>query len=95
MFKTNMSLGDYLQKAGGPTKTADKKSIYVVKANGEVLASAQSNGLFNNFNDTVLMPGDTIVVPEDLERVPGWKVFKDVTEVVFKIAAIIGLIAAI
>ena len=95
MFKTNMNLGDYLQKAGGPTKTADKKSIYVVKANGEVLASAQSNGLFNNFNDTVLMPGDTIVVPEDLERVPGWKVFKDVTEVVFKIAATIGIIAAI
>ena len=95
MFKTNMTLGDYLQKAGGPTKTADKKSIYVVKANGEVLASAQSNGLFNNFNDTVLMPGDTIVVPEDLERVPGWKVFKDVTEVVFKIAATIGIIAAI
>jgi hypothetical protein len=34
-------------------------------------------------------------VPEDLERVPGWKVFKDVTEVVFKIAATIGIIAAI
>ncbi len=95
MFKTNMNLGDYLQKAGGPTKTADKKSIYVVKANGEVLASAQTKGLFNNFNDTVLMPGDTIVVPEDLERVPGWKVFKDVTEVVFKIAATIGIVAAI
>ena len=95
MFNTNETLNDYLQKAGGPTKTADKGSMYVVKANGEVLASAQTKGMFNSFNDTVLMPGDTIVVPEDLERVPGWKVFKDVTEVIFKIAATVGIVAAI
>ena len=95
MFNTNETLKDYLQKAGGPTKTADKGSMYVVKANGEVLASAQTSGLFNSFNDTVLMPGDTIVVPEDLERVPGWKIFKDVTEIIFKIAATVGIVAAI
>ena len=95
MFETNMNLEDYLQKAGGPTKTADKDSIYVVKANGEVIASAQTKRMFSNFYDTALMPGDTIVVPEDLERVPGWKVFSDVTEIVFKIAAIVGIVAAI
>jgi len=95
MYKANMNVGDYLQKAGGPTKTADEKAIYVVKANGEILASAQSRGLFNNFEDTVLMPGDTIVVPEDLDRVPTFKVIKDVADIVFKIATTAGIIFAI
>jgi protein involved in polysaccharide export with SLBB domain len=95
MYKANMNVGDYLQKAGGPTKTADDKAIYVVKANGEILAAAQSKGMFNNFEDTVLMPGDTIVVPEDLDRVPTFKVIKDVADIVFKIATTAGIIWAI
>jgi protein involved in polysaccharide export with SLBB domain len=95
MYKANMTAGDYLEKAGGPTKTADEKSIYVVKANGEILASAQSKGLFNNFENTVLMPGDTIVVPENLDRVPTLKLIKDVTDIVFKIATTAGIFLAI
>ena len=95
MYKADMTVGDYLQKAGGPTKTADKKSIYVAKANGEILASAQSSGMFNNFENTVLMPGDTIVVPEDLDRIPTMRVIKDVADIVFKIATTAGIIWAI
>ncbi len=95
MYKTTMTIGDYLQIAGGPTKTADKKAIYVVKANGEILAAAQSRGIFKNFEDTTLMPGDTIVVPEDLDRVPTIKVIKDVADIVFKIATTAGIIWAI
>ena len=95
MVEAKMTLDDYLRKAGGPTKTADKDSVYVIKANGEILASAQTKGMFNKFDDTVLMPGDTIVVPEDLDRVPTFKVIKDVADIVFKIATTAGIAFAI
>jgi len=95
MYKANMTVGEYLERAGGPTKTADEKAIYVVKANGEILASAQSRGMFNKFDNTVLMPGDTIVVPEDLDRVPTLRLIKDVTDIVFKIATTAGIFLAI
>lgn len=95
MFKTDMTLAEYLEKAGGPTKTADDDSIYVIKANGEILASAQNKGMFNDFKDTRLMPGDTIVVPEDLERVPAFKVIQDVSDIIFKIATTAGIAFAI
>ena len=96
MYETTRTLKDYLHKSGGPTKTADKDAIYVLKANGEIFATVHSKGLFNNsYKDISLMPGDTIVVPEDLERVPAKKVFQDVVDIVFKIATTAGIVFAI
>ena len=94
LFDTTSTLEDYLQRSGGATKTADKDAIYVMKANGEIFASAQSHGLFHN-SDIFLMPGDTIVVPEDLERVPAKQIFQDVVDIVFKIATTAGIVFAI
>lgn len=95
LYQTKYVLGDYLYQAGGPTGTADDDNIYVMKANGEVLAASQRNGMFRNFNNTSLMPGDTIVVPEDLERIPHLKLFKDISDIVFKIATTAGIAFAI
>jgi polysaccharide export outer membrane protein len=95
MFKPIMTFRDYLKKSGGSTKTADKDSIYVIKANGEILASAQKSSMFNNYFNPVLMPGDTIVVPEDLDRVAALQLFKVVADIVFKIATTAGILFAI
>jgi protein involved in polysaccharide export with SLBB domain len=95
MFEKTLKLEDYLRRAGGPSKTADKDAIYLFKANGEILASAATRGLFNNFYDIIPMPGDTIVVPEDLDRVPAMAVIRDIADIVFKIATTAGIIFAI
>jgi polysaccharide export outer membrane protein len=95
MYEKTMKLGDYLQKAGGPSKTADKNAIYLIKANGEILASATAKGMFSNFYDLALMPGDTIVVPEDLYRIPAMAMIRDIADIVFKIATTAGIIWAI
>ena len=88
MFDSTKKLKDYLNNAGGPKKTADRDAIYVMKANGEVVTAAK-------MSVSQLMPGDTIVVPEDLDRIPTWKVIKDVTDIVFKIATSAGIVFAI
>jgi protein involved in polysaccharide export with SLBB domain len=95
LFKEKMKLDNYLQRAGGPSKTADKDAIYLFKANGEIIASGSSRGMFNSFYDIVPMPGDTIVVPEDLDRVPAMAVIRDIADIVFKIATTAGIIFAI
>jgi hypothetical protein len=41
------------------------------------------------------MPGDAIVVMENLERVPALRLFKDITEIVFRIATTAGIAFAI
>ena len=94
VYETNMDIGDYLQLSGGPTKDADTDHIYVQKANGEVV-SAQQKGMFSSFYDQELMPGDTVVVLENLDRIPTLRLFKDLTEIVFRIATSAGIAFAI
>lgn len=53
----------YLREAGGPTNIADKKSIFVVRADGSVAGGKA--GLFNGGAlDAEIRPGDMVVVPE-------------------------------
>jgi hypothetical protein len=41
------------------------------------------------------MPGDTIVVPENLERLPYLRLVRDVSDIVFKIATTAGVAIAV
>ena len=54
-------IGDYLAKAGGPTRIADQSGLFVVRANGAVV-SRQQRGRDNVLNE-LAMPGDIIFVP--------------------------------
>ena len=55
----------YLGQAGGANQTAEKKAIYVIRANGSVVSSQGGGGWFKgSVLNTKLRPGDTVVVPE-------------------------------
>jgi polysaccharide biosynthesis/export protein len=95
LYESNKPLAYYLAKSGGASKTADKKYMYLLKANGEILSMQNQSGFFSNFDKTVLMPGDTIVVPENLERVPYMRLVKDISDIAFKIATTAGVAFAI
>jgi protein involved in polysaccharide export with SLBB domain len=60
----------YLSQAGGVTQLADKKAVFVIRADGSVLA-AKNNGTMWSGNpmDAVLVPGDLIVVPEKAPQI--------------------------
>jgi polysaccharide biosynthesis/export protein len=94
LYQPELMVKDYLAMAGGVTKTSDSKIMFVQKANGEVI-SVEQFGLFSSFHRQKLMPGDTIVVPEDIERIPPFKMFKEITDIVFRIAVSTGVIIGI
>jgi polysaccharide export outer membrane protein len=53
----------YLNDAGGATREADAKRIFVIHADGTVV-SRQSRNNHGSFDKLKLLPGDAIVVPE-------------------------------
>ena len=61
VYDGNLSVNDYLSRAGGTKKQADTDRIYVIKANGSVMLPGDS--WFGGRKG--LEPGDTIVVPVD------------------------------
>jgi len=56
----------YLNDAGGATREADAKRIFVIRADGTVV-SRQSRNSHASFENLTLLPGDAIVVPEKLK----------------------------
>ncbi len=65
LYEQQRRVGTYLQMAGGPTKDADKKREFVIRADGEVVSFATTHGLWgNDFENLRMNPGDTVVVPE-------------------------------
>jgi protein involved in polysaccharide export with SLBB domain len=62
-FRSGKSAGWYLTQAGGPTHAANKKGIFVIRANGSVIGT--SGGMWSgSVLSSELRPGDMIVVPE-------------------------------
>jgi len=65
LFQAGRRVGDYVRLAGGPNRDADKKHIFVIRADGSVFSRESANGLWgNSFEATKLNPGDSIIVPE-------------------------------
>jgi protein involved in polysaccharide export with SLBB domain len=64
-YRPGRSARWYLNQGGGPTHIADKKAIFVIRADGAVLGSQGSDSLWKgDALQTSLQPGDTVVVPE-------------------------------
>ena len=86
-------VADYLAKAGGPTADGESSEMYIVRADGTVSSSQQySFWRFGSFDATPLLPGDTLVVPQKLERVAWMREIKDITQILANIAVATGTI---
>ncbi|MFL6601394.1 MAG: SLBB domain-containing protein [Steroidobacteraceae bacterium] len=84
LYKVGLTRDDYIALSGGATRRADKKRIYVVRANGSVVSS-ESNRWFEH-REVAMKPGDTVVVPLDTERLPPLPFWQAVTQILYNIA---------
>jgi polysaccharide biosynthesis/export protein len=83
LYASDKSVGDYLALAGGPRPQAARSTMYVLRADGSIISSRRS--LFSSGLAGVrVMPGDSIVVPEDFERTTLTKDLKDWTQILYQ-----------
>jgi len=65
LFTANTRAGSYLRLAGRPNKDADRRREFIIRADGQVVSRDMTKGPWGNeFEETRIYPGDTIVVPE-------------------------------
>ena len=86
IFKPGTRVSDYLEKAGGPTRDADKSRIYLLRADGSVLSAQNSSSIFGSFSSQELMAGDTVVVPELLDKFSFTRELKDWAQILYQFA---------
>jgi polysaccharide export outer membrane protein len=83
VFERGLNREEYISKSGGLAQRADRKRIYVVRANGEVIAEGGSSW-FRRGSTTRMQPGDTIVVPLDVDQpLARWSA---ITQIVYNLA---------
>jgi protein involved in polysaccharide export with SLBB domain len=85
IYRAGLSRDDYIAMSGGTTQKADRKRIYIVRANGDILTSGRS-GWFRRSQRVEIRPGDTIVVPLDTERVAALPLWTSVTTIIYNLA---------
>jgi protein involved in polysaccharide export with SLBB domain len=91
------SVGYYLRLVGGPTESADRDHIFLLKADGSVVTRETADRGFFAFGERGLMnarvePGDSILVPEKLVQTRLMKDVKDITQIIFQIAVSAGVL---
>jgi protein involved in polysaccharide export with SLBB domain len=85
IYRTGLSRDDYIAKSGGATQKADRKRIYIVRANGDVVSGGRS-GWFRRSQAVSMRPGDTIVVPLNTERVAPLPLWTSITTIIYNLA---------
>jgi polysaccharide export outer membrane protein len=86
IFQAGASRDDYIDLSGGLTSNADKKRIYIVRASGAVSAGSGSSKWFRRSEGREVRPGDTVVVPLDVDRMPRLVLWQNATSILFNLA---------
>jgi protein involved in polysaccharide export with SLBB domain len=93
LWRPNSRVKDYL-KLAGTTSDADIDNAFVLRVDGTVVSSDSQGWFFGKIGGLEVMPGDTVVVPEKLDRQTGWTKFMQGAREWTQILANFGLGAA-
>ncbi len=85
LHERGIDLNEYISRSGGLTDRSDRRRIYVVRANGEVVIDRRS-GWFSRSGRLDIRAGDTIVVPMDVDRVRPLAGWSSITQIVYNLA---------
>jgi Periplasmic protein involved in polysaccharide export len=77
IFKRGERTIDYLKEAGGPDRQADMKHAFVLRADGSVYSQQ-----YGNIKHATIFPGDTIVIPPQLQKLSIMRTLLDVGAIV-------------
>ena len=84
-YYTNNTPYDYLDLSGGLNEYADEDNIYIIKTSGSVFKLSSSGGFFRNARNNI-EPGDTIVVPIQINTFSGLKATTELTQIIYQMA---------
>ena len=83
VYDPGKRLGAYVRLAGGANRDADNGRAFVIRASGAVISKQYSSSLRNNgFDSLRVYPGDTIVIPLNLNKGKSLRLIVDLAQIV-------------
>jgi polysaccharide export outer membrane protein len=95
-YQQNKLTTAYLADAGGATRNADVKRMFLVRADGTVVSrQSRASRHHASFEKTALLPGDAIVIPVKLNMGSGWRQLEEITGIASQTALSAASLAVI
>lgn len=91
IYEQDTPLSRYISKTGGYNEEADEGRVFVLKSDGTAM-SKNSGSWSISFMSSKLDPGDTVVVPEKLDKGLWVRNVKDITQILYQIAVTAGVL---
>lgn len=105
VYNPKYTVSNYLKNAGGLGKNSDEDEIYVLKVDGRAVGNNSMGSSWGfswdedagkwsggGFMSIRLDPGDTIVVPEKIEKIAWLREVKEMTQILYQIAVTAGVL---
>ncbi|MDD2736997.1 MAG: SLBB domain-containing protein [Desulfuromonadaceae bacterium] len=94
LFEQGHDVRYYLDRVGGATNSGEEDDMYLVKVDGTVYSKKQSSSFlfYDGFLSREIDSGDTIVVPQKIERVAWLRDIKDITTILANLAISAGTV---
>jgi polysaccharide export outer membrane protein len=83
-YRDGLDLDSYINVSGGYTPKADKRRAYVIRSSGEVTANTSSGWFVSE--SLSIGPGDTIVVPYDIDTMSNLAWWMRISQVLYQLA---------
>ena len=90
-YTSDLSREDYINLSGGYSKQADESRVYVVRANGSVIAGS-GNRWFSKAGSEGIEPGDTVVVPLNAGKMRPLPLWTAVTTIIYNLAVAVAAV---
>jgi protein involved in polysaccharide export with SLBB domain len=99
IYLPGKDINTYLQKSGGTLNDAETSEMYVLRPDGTVMSRQQfsfgfywsDEGVnFGSFLSVPLVAGDTLVVPQKIEKIAWMREIKDITQILANMALTAG-----
>ena len=91
-YESGLNVDDYLALSAGLTSRADDGAIYIVRANGQV-TTIEKNWWRFDAERRRIKPGDTIVVPVNVEHKESLARWREITQIVYQSIVSVAAIA--
>ncbi|HOI95126.1 MAG TPA: SLBB domain-containing protein [Syntrophobacter fumaroxidans] len=98
VYEPGRNFSYYIDQAGGYSPTADKGNVFILKADGSAVQPGRgifwcvATARWQTGANGRLEPGDTVIVPDKLDKVAWMRNFKDLTTVLYQIAVGTGVL---
>ena len=98
VYRPDMGINAYISAAGGALRSAHKRMVYLIKADGTTLRLTRSTSLLSSKKWTAprgysaaIEPGDTIVVPVKYMDRQTVESLRDTIDIIYKVAVSAGV----